>query len=91
MDAEEIYAERVAKSRTYACYESLTDIAEDIAYDELTEYIQDAMPQTDAQDYLIKIATIWQQKGTTAEKYGLIGDIFQRIVDSNAENKMKGF
>lgn len=86
MDADEIYAERVAQRRV--SYDSLTDQAEDEAYDELTEYIQDELPQTDAQDYLIKIAMIWQQRGTTQEKYGLIGDIFQGLIDSIAERKM---
>lgn len=71
-------------------YSRLADCAEDEAYDDLVVYIQDELPPGDAREELMTIASIWQSNGTTQEKYALIGDLFQAMIDRNASNKMRG-
>ena len=63
---------------------------EDEKWDELADYIQNDMDTEDATDYLVCILSVVQNNGMSiTEKYGLISDVFQRIVDREVERAMR--
>ena len=86
-DLDEIYAAGVEERRPKTA-QQLQDECMDEAWDELVDAIHDGAFESD--DRLAQISTIWQHKGTTAEKYAAISDIFNAMVDHKAAQKMKG-
>ena len=63
---------------------------EDEKWDELADYIQNDMHAEDTTDYLVCILGVVQNNGMqSTEKYALISDVFQRIVDREVERAMR--
>lgn len=56
----------------------LADRASEMAWDGL---VDDIYELADPAEYLAQIATIWQSRETPEEKYALISDILDKIVD----------
>ena len=67
----------------------MVDRAESLAWDTLDNHLEDDMSDSECRHYLRQVAEIVQGRGSFPEKYALISDIFQKIVDGNTQ-KMIG-
>ena len=88
MDEDEIYAERIeAKHQANRSASALADEAYEAAEDSLQDDIGD-LETGEANYYLQYIANIVFIEGSTAEKYGLISDIFLKMIDQKYEKNL---
>ena len=88
MDNDEVYAERIeAKHKASRSASALADEAYEAAEDSLQDDIGD-LEAGEANNYLQHIAAIVFAKDPTAEKYGLISDIFLKMVDQKYEKNL---
>ena len=88
MDADEVCAERIeAKHQASRSASELSDEAYRDAEDSLQDDIGD-LEIGEANNYLQHIAAIVFAKDPTAEKYGLISDIFLKMIDQKYEKNI---